>query len=115
MSNSAGGLFPDLHSGGFVMCLPIRRIVVLIWIEVEVRVLGKQPPRFSNSSVRTFERARQHELRSVAFKNSLSLLAGVLWQRELDLVAARGADPRVCNPGVSRSRIQDDFVRAQLT
>src|SRR5262245_7665763 len=115
MSNAAGGLFPDFNRGGFVMCLPIRRVVVLIWIEVEVRALGKQPSRFSNSSIRTFERARQHQFCTVASKNSLSLLAGVLWQRELDLVAPRCADPRVCNPSVSRRRIQDDFVRAQLT
>src|SRR5215813_11084074 len=98
MSDSAAGLFPNFHGGGFVMRLPVRWIVVLIRIKVEFRVLSKQPPRLPNRAIRAFEWARQHQLCSVASKNSFSLFAGVLRQRELDLVATRRADPGVGNP-----------------
>src|SRR5258706_10592171 len=44
VSNSSRGLLPNLDGRGVIVRLPVCRVVVLICVEVEIRILGEEPP-----------------------------------------------------------------------
>src|SRR5215216_4667302 len=59
VSHAPAGLLPYFERSRSVMRLPVGRIVVLIGVEIEFRVLFIQAARFTNRAVRSFKRAGQ--------------------------------------------------------
>src|SRR5262245_21412674 len=95
------------------MGAPIRRIIVLVGIEVQLGCLTVESPRFSNSPVRTLQAARQHEVDAINPQDAFSLLARILGQCKPDPIATRRADPAIGDSGITRRGVQDDLAWLQ--
>src|SRR5439155_25046567 len=66
MRNTASRLLEDLGRGGFVVCLPVCWVVVLVGIEVEGGVFGRDLAHAPDGAVGAFHRVGINYLRTVS-------------------------------------------------
>src|SRR5690348_1130766 len=74
MCDSSASLFPNFVSGSPVMCLPIRRIAVLIRIEILLGIGSHNLLHSPDSAVGPFVPGRNHEFCPESAENALPLL-----------------------------------------
>src|SRR5918998_1642688 len=106
-------LLPDLRPRRLVVRTGIRRVGILVRIEVLLRLLGVEPPGLPDGPVGALARVGQNEIHPVGAQDLLALLARVPGHAQPDLVAQGGPDPGVGDPRVPARRIQDGLLRRQ--
>src|SRR5262249_42197801 len=108
-------LFPNLVCGGAVMRLPVRRIAVLVWIEVSSRLSLDDFVHSANRTIGPFIPRSNDEFRPIRPEDALALMRGTGRQAQLHRISERRADHGVSNAGVSARRVDNDLSRVQLT
>lgn len=108
-------LAPDLRRRRLVMSLPVRRVAVLVRIEVAFGIGGGERPGLLDGTVRHLQGVGQDEVGPVRGHDPLPLLTGIRRQAEPDPVAPGGPDHGEGDPGVSARGVQDDLSRSEGT
>src|SRR5947208_4414335 len=93
MRNTAARLLEDLGRGGFVMRLPVRRVVVLVRVEVEVGIFGRDLAHAPDGAVGAFHRVAVYDLRAVGRHDALALTAHVRGHVTPGAIAPRRRSP----------------------
>src|SRR5271165_3599326 len=115
MRQAGAGLLPDFLGGSAVVRLPIRRIAVLIRVEILFRVGRDDLVNAPNCAVRPFIARGDNELCTQSTEDAFALVRSAVRQTKLHAVAERRADNGVSDPRVAAGGVDDDFVRAQGT
>ena len=113
MRNAAGGLLPNLVGRGAIVRLPIRRITILVWVKIFVRISRDDFAHFANRTVGAFIARSDHEFRAEGPQDPLALVRSAVRKAKLHGKTERRADHRVGNAGVAAGRVNDGLVRAQ--
>ena len=114
MRNAAAGLLDNLGAGGVEMRFPVRGVVVLVGIEIQVRLSLKNLAYHADRPIRAFPRVAKDHLRTVSLQNALALAGGVRRQYQFHLVAAVGADHGIGDTGIAAGGIKDSPITIQL-
>ena len=114
MCDASFGLSNDLGSGGVIVRAPIRRVVVLVCIEVTGRIGGQNTARLGDRPIRPLHGIGEHQLRAVGLQQSLPLGVGVRGNAKSHPVAAGCADHGIRDPSVPGSGIEDHLPVMEL-
>src|SRR5580692_1077076 len=115
MRDAGAGLLPDLLSGRAVMRLPIRRIAVLIRVEILFRFGCDYLMNAPNCAVGALIAGSNNKLGTKSSEDAFALVRSAVWQAKLYAVAKRRSDHGVGNPRVAAGGVDDDLARAQST
>src|SRR3954447_26521782 len=100
MSDLAVGLANDLGPRGLEMRFPVCRVSVLVRIEVELGIRLVNLLAASKRAVRAFARVRENEFGSERVQYLLTFGRCIRGQTQANLVALRGTNHRIRNPGI---------------
>ena len=100
----------DLRARGPLVGARVRRVRVLVGVEVDVGPLGGQLPRPADRSVGALERVGLDELGAVGEQDLPPLGARGARHAERDAEAERRAEHRVRDPGVPARRVEQALV-----
>ena len=96
------------------MRAPIRRVVVLVCIEVTGRIGGQNTARLGDRPIRPLHGIGEHQLRAVGLQQFLPFGVGVRGNAESYPVAAGCADHGIRDPSVPGSGIEDHLPVIEL-
>src|SRR5436190_21908059 len=97
----------DLNGSVVEVRLPVRRIVVLVRVEVGAWVRLVNLAALPDRPVRALARVREYDLCSVCLKNAFALRRCIGGEAELHLVSSRRTDHCVCNPGIATGGVKN--------
>src|SRR5713101_8184770 len=97
MRDAPTGLLPNLRRGPELVRQRVRRVRVLIDVDISVRFRGGAPLRFADRAVRALERIGEDELRAKRARDPLALERYLVRHAELERMAAHGAVHREGN------------------
>src|SRR6185436_12556464 len=95
VGETAPGLLDDLHAGGFVVGPPVRRVAVLIRVEVAVRFALVSTTGFADRAVAAFHRIGEDEIGTEDIEQLLALSRDVGGHTQHHAIPAGGTDHRV--------------------
>src|SRR5271163_1774464 len=113
MRDASAGLLPDFFGGGAIVRLPIRRIAVLIWVEVLFRFRCDDLMNAANCAVGAFVAGSNNELGPQSVEDALALVRGTLRQAEFHRIAEGRADHGIGNSRIAAGSIDDRLAGAQ--
>ena len=108
MGHAAAGLREDLRPGRVVVRVAVRRVVVLVRVEVAIRIGLVDAPHLADRAVGPFQRIGEDDVGPVRAEDALPFGRDVLRDAQADAVTARRADHRVGDAGVAGGRVEDD-------
>src|SRR5580704_16737774 len=115
MRDAGASLPPDLLSGSAVVRLPIRRIAVLIRIEILFRLSRNNLMNAPDGAVGAFIARGDDEFGPQSIEDSLALVRSAVWQAKLHRIAKCCADRGVGNPRVAAGGVDDGLAMAEGT
>src|SRR6267142_1801747 len=101
-------LLPDLGRGTELVRQRVRRVRVLIDVDVAVRIRGGSSLRFADRAIRSLEGIGEDELCTKRAGDALPLERYLVRHAELERMTANGADHRERDTGVAARRIEHD-------
>ena len=108
MRDPAAGLGPDLRAGAELVREPVRRVGVLIDVDIPLGIRGRAPLRLTDRAVGPGERVREDDLRAERASDALSLERDLVGHAELQRMAADRADHREGDAGVAAGRVEHE-------
>ncbi len=100
----------NLDARSVVVSERVRRVRVLIGIEIRARILVDDLARELHRAIGAFEWIGENDLRPERARDVLARLRHVRRHDELDAQAERRAKERVCDAGVPARRVDEDLV-----
>src|SRR5438445_4626249 len=113
VGHASTGLLPDLGRGAELVGERVRRVRVLINIDIAVRVGRGTSLRFADRAIRALEWIGEDELRAKGARDALALERYLVGHAELEGVAADGADHSERDAGVAARRVEHDPTATQ--
>jgi hypothetical protein len=104
-------LLDDLGARRLVVRAPVRRVVVLVRVEIAIGVGVVNPARLADGAVAAFHRIGQHHLGAVGAQQSRSFGRHVARQAEAHAIARAGGEHGVGNAGVAGRGVEQHPAR----
>src|SRR5580704_6272775 len=113
MSDAPAGLLPDLICGGAVMRLPVRRIAVLIRVEILFRVGRNNLMHPPDGPVRSFVTRSDDQLSAQSSEDPFALVGRAVRQAKFHRIAKRSPNRGVGDSRIAAGGIDDGLAEAQ--